>query len=117
MPTRDRWVLATLAVESVLAQEEVELELIVVDDGSAGEAFAPVADPRLRVLRSERSEGVARARGRGLEAAAHPWAAFLDDDDLWAPRHLALTLAAAAGDGAAQWAYSAQIVVDEASRA
>src|SRR5215213_3741176 len=116
MPTRDRWLLATLAIESVLAQEVVDLELIVVDDGSAGEAFRPVEDPRLRVLRSERSQGVARARDRGLQAAAHPWVAFLDDDDLWSPRHLGLTLEAAAEDGGAEWAYVAQIVIDGASR-
>src|SRR4051795_11940191 len=104
MPTRDRWVLATLAIECVLAQEGVDLELIVVDDGSAGEAFRPVEDARVRVLRSERSQGVARARDHGLQAASHPWVAFLDDDDLWSPRHLRLTLTAA-GDGDAQWAY------------
>src|SRR3954470_18108452 len=103
MPTRDRWVLATLAIECVLAQEGVELELIVVDDGSAGEALRPVEDPRVRVLRSERSQGVARARHRGLRAAAPPWVAFLDDDDLWSPEHLRLTLAAAAAEGAARW--------------
>jgi glycosyltransferase involved in cell wall biosynthesis len=116
MPTRDRWLLATLAIESVLAQEGVDLELIVVDDGSAGEAFGSVEDPRLRVLRSERSHGVARARDRGLQAAAHPWVAFLDDDDLWSPRHLGLTLEAAAEDRGAEWAYAAQIVIDEHSR-
>ena len=115
MPTRNRWVLATLALESVLAQEEIDLELIVVDDGSDGEAFRPVDDPRLRLLRSERSVGVARARDRGLQAASHPWVAFLDDDDLWSPEHLRRTLAAAR-EAATGWAYAAQIVVDGASR-
>ena len=114
MPTRDRWVLATLAVESVLAQEGAELELIVVDDGSAGEPFRPVDDPRVRVLHSERSEGVARARHRGLVAARHPWVAFLDDDDLWAPDHLRRTLGARS-DGE-QWGYAGQIVIDPESR-
>jgi glycosyltransferase involved in cell wall biosynthesis len=114
MPTRDRWVLATLAVESVLAQEGAELELIVVDDGSAGEPFHPVEDPRVRVLRSERSDGVARARDRGLQAARHPWVAFVDDDDLWAPDHLRRTLGAPA-DGE-QWGYAGQIVIGPDSR-
>jgi glycosyltransferase involved in cell wall biosynthesis len=114
MPTRDRWVLATLALESVLAQEDVELEVIVVDDGSLAEPFHPVDDPRVQVLRHERSEGVARARDRGLEAATRPWIAFLDDDDLWGPDHLRRTLASAA-DGE-QWAYAAQLVIDPDSR-
>jgi glycosyltransferase involved in cell wall biosynthesis len=114
MPTRDRWVLATLALESVLAQEDVDLEVLVVDDGSRGPALRPADDPRVRVLRHERSQGVARARDAGLRAARHPWVAFLDDDDLWSPEHLRLALAAAHAE--APWAYSGQVVVDGGSR-
>jgi glycosyltransferase involved in cell wall biosynthesis len=114
MPTRDRWVLATLALESVLAQEEVDLEVIVVDDGSRGPAVRSEDDPRVRVLRHERSAGVARARDAGLREARHPWVAFLDDDDLWSPEHLRLALTAADSD--APWAYSGQVVIDGRGR-
>ena len=50
-PRRD-WLLE--AVASALAEQEVRLELIVVDDGSeipVGELLAEVEDERLRVLR------------------------------------------------------------------
>ena len=35
LPTMDRWPLLSRALASVLAQEDVELEVIVIDDGSS----------------------------------------------------------------------------------
>ena len=53
IPTHNRSSLITRALRSVFAQEKVDLEVVVVDDGSTDgtpEALAGVADPRLRVL-------------------------------------------------------------------
>ena len=114
IPTLNRWALVSHAVAGVLAQEDVALELIVVDDGSSdgtSERLAALGDPRLRVLRHERPMGVARARNDGLAAAAGRWTAFLDDDDYWAPRKLREQVDAAEAAGAAL-AYSAAVVVD-----
>jgi Glycosyl transferase family 2 len=119
IPTLDRWALVSQALGCVLAQEDVELEAIVVDDGSTDETpegLAAIGDPRLRVLRHERPLGVARARNDGLAAARGEWVAFLDDDDLWAPRKLREQLDAAAATGASI-AFSATIVLDDARRA
>lgn len=118
IPTLDRWALVSQALAGVLGQEDVELEAIVVDDGSSDETperLAAIDDPRLRVLRHERPLGVARARNDGLAAARGAWVAFLDDDDLWAPRKLREQLDAAAAAGAAI-AFSAAIVLDEGRR-
>ncbi len=104
IPTRDRWdMLFTAALPSALGQEDVDLEVIVVDDGSTDltpDRLADVADPRLRVVRHDRPRGVAQARNAGIRAATSEWIAFLDDDDLWAPRKLRLQLEAADAEGA-----------------
>jgi glycosyltransferase involved in cell wall biosynthesis len=115
VPTHNRWEhLSRAALPAALGQRDVELELIVVDDGSTDETprgLAEVRDPRLRVLRSKRAEGVARARNRGLAAARAPWVAFLDDDDLWSPLKLRAQLDAL-DMAAADYAYAAAVFVD-----
>jgi glycosyltransferase involved in cell wall biosynthesis len=99
IPTRSRWdLLSTAALPSALGQVDVEVEVVVVDDGSTdatAEALAGFADPRTRVVRHERPRGVAGARNAGLAVARGEWVAFLDDDDLWSPRKLRLQLDAA----------------------
>jgi glycosyltransferase involved in cell wall biosynthesis len=91
IPTRDRWPLLANSLATALAQEDVELEVIVVDDGSVDETpeqLASLRDERLRVLRLGASHGVGHARNRGVAEARGRWIAFLDDDDLWAPSKL-----------------------------
>jgi glycosyltransferase involved in cell wall biosynthesis len=110
IPTRDRWELAAEALRGALAQEAVGLEVCVVDDGS--EAQPPpgfASDPRVRMLRNERSRGVAAARNRGIAEARAPWVAFLDDDDVWAPWHLARLLSAAKEAGR-EWAFAGHVI-------
>jgi glycosyltransferase involved in cell wall biosynthesis len=108
IPTRNRWkLLERRALRSALAQKEVRLEVVVVDDGSAEPAPRSTEhDPRVRVVRHETSRGVAAARNTGIGAAGAPWVAFLDDDDLWAPRKLRRQLDRLAAEGASL-AYSA----------
>jgi glycosyltransferase involved in cell wall biosynthesis len=115
IPTRNRAPLLGGALSSALAQEEVDIEVIVVDDGSTDDTqarLAAIGDPRLHLLRHEASQGVARARNAALALAGGEWVAFLDDDDLWAPRKLRWQLDAAAAAGAS-FAYGAAIVVDD----
>ena len=95
IPTRDRSHIVVDTVRSTLCQRHVELEVIVVDDGSrdaTAEALEALGDPRVTVLRNASSCGVAGARNRGIERAAHPWIAFLDDDDRWSPDKLRVQL-------------------------
>jgi glycosyltransferase involved in cell wall biosynthesis len=84
------------AVQSALAQTVPDIEVIVVDDGSAqpiAEALAPIRDPRLRVLRTAGNHGVAAARNSALVAARAPVVAQLDADDAWRETHLEALLA------------------------
>jgi glycosyltransferase involved in cell wall biosynthesis len=88
IPTHARPELLAEAVASVIAQTREDWECLVVDDGS-GTDFAP-DDPRVRVIRRERSGGPAAARNTGIEAARGEVVAFLDDDDRYTPDRLAL---------------------------
>jgi glycosyltransferase involved in cell wall biosynthesis len=90
IPTFDRGWCLREAVDSVLAQEFTDFELIVVDDGSTdGTAeLLEVYRPKVRLLR-QTNRGVSAARNRGIAAAAGGLIAFLDSDDLWLPQKLA----------------------------
>jgi glycosyltransferase involved in cell wall biosynthesis len=102
----------------VLAQQEIEFEVLVVDDGSidnSAEAVRSLNDPRVGVLRHQTSRGVATARNAGAAAAVGTWIALLDDDDLWAPDKLTQQLTAAQKAGA-RWAYAGAVEIDEAGR-
>jgi len=110
IPTRSRWhLLSTAALPSALEQADVDVEVIVVDDGSQDETpsrLEELDDPRLRVVRHETSRGVAVARNAGIAAARGRWVSFLDDDDLWAPAKLRKQIDSAEATGAV-FAYSA----------
>lgn len=80
------WLPETLA--GALAQKDVELEVIVVDDGSTDNTKEVVSEfPTVRCL-SQANAGVAAARNTGIKAARAPYIAFLDADDIWDPLKL-----------------------------
>lgn len=115
IPTRDRWARLRRTLETAFAQQEVTVEVIVVDEGSTdgtAEGLRGLAHPELRVIHNERPLGQAAARNRGIEAARGEWLAFLDDDDLWAPRKLRRQIDAARA-AAAGFAYASAVVVDD----
>lgn len=114
IPTHNRWNLLRRTLAGALAQEDVDHEVIVVDDGSSDETPVRLAEldkPRLRVLRNPSAGGVANARNRGLESASGRWIAFLDDDDLWSPRKLRSQLDAP-GVAEAAIVYTGAIMID-----
>jgi len=94
IPTRDRPQYLRQAIASVLEQRNVNLELIIVNDGAA--AIPPHPDPRVRVIDNQQRGAVA-ARNLGVAAAKGSHIAFLDDDDWWSDsQHLSVSLAAGA---------------------
>jgi glycosyltransferase involved in cell wall biosynthesis len=118
VPTHNRRRLLGQALGSVVRQRGVDVEVIVVDDGSAdgiGETVAGLRDDRVRLVRHEHPQGVSAARNRGIAEARGSWVAFLDDDDLWAPDKLARQLAAARRDHRA-WAVAGAVSVDDQLR-
>jgi glycosyltransferase involved in cell wall biosynthesis len=93
IPTRDRPRLLRRAVASALAQEDVAVEVIVVDDGSDPPAELP-PQPTVKLVRLGTSRGNAAARNAGAQAAKGRLLAFLDDDDELLPGFAATALAA-----------------------
>ena len=89
IPTYNRGWILTEAIDSVLAQEYKDYELIVVDDGSTDNTreILDTYGPDIIVLR-QANKGVSAARNRGIAEAGGQLVAFLDSDDLWLPRKL-----------------------------
>jgi len=86
-------------LESVLAQDERDFEVIVIDDGSADNTLAVAEeygkrDARIRVCHQE-NRGVSAARNFGLSMALGEWVTFVDGDDLIARDMLSVMLGAA----------------------
>lgn len=80
------------AIRSILAQTLKPDEIIVVDDGSTDSGADIVArlatDHAIRLIHQENA-GQSSARNIGVEHAHGDLVAFLDQDDVWYPDHLA----------------------------
>lgn len=114
IPTRNRAHLLERTLHAASAQMGVDLEIVVVDDGSTDSTprvIARAADKRIRYIRNDAATGMCASRNRGIGAAQGDWIAFLDDDDLWAPEKLVRQIAAAK-DAGASWAYAGDVNVD-----
>ncbi len=96
IPTWNRAASVRRAIDSVLAQDFTDLEVIVVDDASTddtAQAVRGIADGRVRLLEQPVNQGVSAARNRGIAAARAPLIAFLDSDDIWLPGKLSRQVA------------------------
>ncbi len=116
--TRDRPGLLRRALASVQAQTYLELEIVVVDDGSAP-SFAAEHDELACGLGARGAfhrlppvpggHGPSFARNHGVAQAQGEWVAFLDDDDEWIdPDYLARTAHTLAANPSADLQYANQ---------
>jgi len=79
------------AIDSILVQEGVDLELIVIDDASSDDSVAIAAsfrDPRVRVLGLPENVGLASALNHGIAMSRAALIARQDQDDISAPLRL-----------------------------
>lgn len=80
------------AIESVLAQDSDNWELVIVDDGSTDstpQLLSAQTDPRIRVLRTE-NQGLTKALNYGLQTCVGQFVARLDADDRCLPERIRL---------------------------
>jgi hypothetical protein len=110
--TKDRPQLLREALESLRAQTFRDFEVLVVNDGGArpdlpGEGVAA----SVRVLDTQPPHGRTRALNTGLRAARGRFVAYLDDDDVYLPPHLALLERFLAGSDTYRAAYTQVRVV------
>lgn len=103
------------AIDSVLAQNIQDFELIVVDDGSidnGGKVVKSFENPKIQLIQQE-NMGVSAARNRGVKEAKTDLIAFLDADDEWTPDFLETILRLRAKypqAGAYATAYSNEVI-------
>jgi glycosyltransferase involved in cell wall biosynthesis len=95
--TRNRPLLFRQALESVLDQSFRDIEIIVVNDGTASQPeyksiLADIGTPRVHsvsLIPRPQGHGASFARNVGTAEATAPYLCFLDDDDVWTdPTHL-----------------------------
>ena len=75
-------------IDSMLAQEYENLEIILVDDCSKDNSAAVIAEyaakhPNIVYHKQEKNGGAAVARNTALKLAKGRYVAFLDSDDMW----------------------------------
>ena len=96
LPVHNRADVLPRPIQSVLAQELTDFELIVVDDGSSdnsariAESFS---DDRIRLIQLEKNRGGNVARNVGMRSAKAPLIGFLDSDDRYLPNKLSFVVA------------------------
>ena len=79
------------AVDSILAQEFSDFEMVVVDDGSTdrtAEIIGRYDDARLRIVRLPANCGIATARNVAIACASGHYLAVMDGDDVALPGRL-----------------------------
>ena len=99
IPTHGRPGHLSRSLESVLQQSLAPAEIIVVDDIDDGPTAAIVQVTALRTeiplrrIVNRRNPGASGSRNAGAMASRAEFLAFLDDDDVWYPDHLACAVA------------------------
>ncbi|HHA1744806.1 TPA: glycosyltransferase, partial [Enterobacter roggenkampii] len=93
MPTWNRQALTIRAIQSVLNQDYVNWELIIIDDFSSSfdqllTYISELNDSRITYIRNEFNSGACAVRNQAIRMARGDLITGLDDDDEWLPTRL-----------------------------
>lgn len=114
IPTFNHAAFLPAAIESALDQDYVNLEIIVVDDGSTDETRAIVAryGDGVRYIWQENA-GLSAARNTAIRAARGSHVALLDADDVWLPAFLSTVMDRWQSDPALGAVYTGFYTIDQ----
>ncbi|MDX8536710.1 glycosyltransferase family 2 protein [Mesorhizobium sp. M4B.F.Ca.ET.190.01.1.1] len=104
------------AIASAMAQRDVSVEVIVVDDCSRDRTLdvaRSYPEDIVRVVALQRNRGPGGARNAGLEAARGRWVAVLDSDDAVYPGRICTMIARAEKAGAVIAVDNLQVVRED----
>jgi glycosyltransferase involved in cell wall biosynthesis len=101
------------AIESVLAQTNPEIELIVVDDGSTDETRRVAADYETVHYVWQENRGLSEARNRGVALATGEFMLFLDADDQLSPDAIETSVRQLRACPECAFVYGHQQLIDE----
>lgn len=88
IPTHNRCEMLPNAINSALAQQGVDVDLIVVDDVSTDATARVIADFKdINYLRNTQNLGPGKTRQKGYHATKGDYIVFLDDDDYYTDFH------------------------------
>jgi glycosyltransferase involved in cell wall biosynthesis len=91
IPTYNRAGTVAAAIMSALEQRDIPDEIIVIDDGSSDKTRDVLAAFGERIIAIHQdNSGVSGARNAGIRRATGTWIAFLDSDDVWYPKRIAI---------------------------
>lgn len=91
IPTYNRAQMLEQAIDSVLAQDYPNFELIVVDDGSSDHTSEILNKYSFQIsCHYQERQGVSSARNHGTRLSRGKYICFLDSDDLWQHRKLSV---------------------------
>jgi GT2 family glycosyltransferase len=109
--TYNRGPILTDAIQSILAQDYRDFELLVVDDGSTDDTPERIHPFRnhLLFIQHSRNLGISAARNTGIIHSSGNFICFLDSDDLWKKRKLSAQMTFLRANPAYQICYTGEV--------
>jgi glycosyltransferase involved in cell wall biosynthesis len=119
LPTFNRLGYLRFALASVYDQTYTDWEMIIADDGSNEEMLSyldSISNSQVQILRLAHSGNPGHVRNAAIAAASGYYLAFLDSDDIWAPRKLERQVTALGAHPECRWSYTACERIDPTGR-
>lgn len=88
IPTYNRYAMLCEAIESILMQKDIELEILVIDDNSTDRtAEITQLHPQITYIKNDENKGPGYNRKVGYNLSKGDYIVFMDDDDYYVNDH------------------------------